>query len=240
MGIKWIIDKKPRLRSICFGFLTILALVFAVNTYKQNKTWKNSLTLWNNIIDKYPEFSLGYFYRANIMFRQGGDLLQHAIKDYDRAIELKNDHAEFYRNRGSAKYNSGDYKGAISDFSKAIELAPEYAGAFMDRGGAKTKIKEKDLEGAIADISRAIEIIPNYWDAYYRRAIIKRMKGDHEAAIQDLDIYIDQIKNNPVAYLQRGLSKNALGFKNEACNDLDRSVKLGNSQAKSMYDRYCR
>jgi len=240
MGIKRVIDKKPKFKPVIYGFLIILTVIYAVSTAKQNKVWGNNFALWNNVIDKYPDFSFGYFYRGNTLFRLGKDNLQHALKDYNKAIELEDDHAEFYRNRGSAKYNSGDIKGAIIDFSKAIEMIPDYAGAYMDRGGAKARLKVKDLEGALADVSRAIEIAPEYWDAYYRRGVIRRMTGDHAGAINDFDVYIHQNKNNHVAFLHRGLSKNVLGYTEEACQDWKRSQALGNNQAKVMFDRYCK
>ena len=35
--------------------------------------------------------------------------------------------AEYYYNRGNAKYDLQDYDGAIADYTKAIELNPNYA-----------------------------------------------------------------------------------------------------------------
>ncbi|WP_418214976.1 tetratricopeptide repeat protein [Brachyspira murdochii] len=52
-----------------------------------------------------------------------------AIKDYDKAIELKPNMAYLYNDRGWVKKNAGLYKEALKDYKKALELEPnnEYA-----------------------------------------------------------------------------------------------------------------
>jgi tetratricopeptide (TPR) repeat protein len=236
-GVRWIIEKKRGLRVPLYLGVAILAIIMMVSASRQCKVWKNSYTLWNNVVKKYPALSYGYYFRGNTMFRSGN--LKLALNDYNYAIKLENDHAEFYRNRGSTKDNMGDFEGAISDLSKAIELYPDYASAYMDRAGARAKARDKDLDGAINDIDKAIEIAPEYWEAFYRRGVLLRMKGDHAKAIDDFDKCIGKVSKNDRAYLYRGLSKNELGLLEEACEDWKMAESLGNSQAASMAKRYC-
>jgi tetratricopeptide (TPR) repeat protein len=238
MGVKWLIDKKPKLKVLGWSVMVIIALAFLIKTTKQIKVWENSYTLWNNVIEEYPELSYGYFYRGNIMFRVGNYAM--AVKDYNRAISLKPDHAEFYRNRGSAKDNMHNSEEAVKDFTKAIELFPEYASAYMDRGGARAKQKNRDLQGAIADVSKAIELQPEYWEAYYRRGVLLRMIKDHKNAIRDFDICEGKVVANDRVYLYRGLSKKELKMVDEACIDWQKSQAMGNSQAKTLVERYCK
>ena len=78
--------------------------------------------------------------------------LDNAIVDFDRAIELDDQFAIAYFNRGTAKHRKGDYEGAIADFNHAIELNPQFAAAYSNRSNTKNKIG--DHEGAIADCDR--------------------------------------------------------------------------------------
>ena len=50
------------------------------------------------------------------------DLFDLALKDFDRAIEIKPDYAEALRNRGVVFGNQGLYERARDDLSKAVEL----------------------------------------------------------------------------------------------------------------------
>jgi tetratricopeptide (TPR) repeat protein len=51
----------------------------------------------------------------------------YAIVNYNKAIELDPAYAEFYYNRGFARYKMKDYDLAISDWDKCISLNPDNA-----------------------------------------------------------------------------------------------------------------
>ena len=63
-----------------------------------------------------------FFDKGNSKFKSGH--YKAAIRDYDKAIELKPDFIKALYNRGLAKYISGDYKSAIQDYKKVIEIDP--------------------------------------------------------------------------------------------------------------------
>ena len=61
-----------------------------------------------------------YFHRGNARYdKQNYD---QAIRDFDKAIELRSDYAAAYNNRGSAYYAKGDYDRAIADWNKGTQL----------------------------------------------------------------------------------------------------------------------
>jgi len=53
------------------GGVGILFLWFAYGTYERSKVWKDSETLWTNVIDQYPEVGLAYKNRGNFRARNG-------------------------------------------------------------------------------------------------------------------------------------------------------------------------
>jgi tetratricopeptide (TPR) repeat protein len=108
------------------------------------------------------------------------------------AINIDPQDAEAYKNRGLAKYKSGDKKGAIADYDNAIRINPQYAEAYGNRGIAKDDLGDK--KGAIADYDSAIRINPQYADAYYNRGNAKSDLDDKQGAIADYD---SAIRINP-------------------------------------------
>jgi tetratricopeptide (TPR) repeat protein len=228
-------------RRLKYGLLAVMAIIVlwgAAVTYRQCGVWKNSYVLWSDVASKYPRMAYAHFYLGNIKFRS--KQYNEAIRDYNLAIEQDSSRAEFYRNRGSARDNLGDFQGAFNDFSRAIELYPSYAAAYYDRGGTRFKLKERDYRGAIADITEAIRIEPTYAEAYYRRGFMLRITGDHAKAIDDFDRYLQANPNNDRAYLYRGLSEWELQRHDEACRDWQRASQLGNAQARSLVKQRCK
>ena len=77
-----------------------------------------------------------------------------AIRDFDKAIQLKPDHADAYFNRGNAKLDLEQYTAAINDYDKAIQLKPDLAEAYINRGVTKGLLKrnweaKQDLRTAL-------------------------------------------------------------------------------------------
>ncbi len=68
------------------------------------------------------------------------------------AIELDDQNAMAYANRGIASLFGNVYHGGIEDFTRAIEIDPEYAEAYYFRGLAYESMGETAL--ADADFAR--------------------------------------------------------------------------------------
>ena len=58
---------------------------------------------------------------------------EEAIKDYNKAIELKPLDASYYNNRGASYLYLGRYEEALRDFDKALELDPNFTGAIQNK-----------------------------------------------------------------------------------------------------------
>jgi len=76
------------------------------------------------------------------------------MKDYDRAIELKD--AMAYFSRGTAYGELGNYREAIKDFDKTIEINPKHADAYYNQGIAYHHLGNK--EQALSDYKTAARL----------------------------------------------------------------------------------
>jgi tetratricopeptide (TPR) repeat protein len=128
----------------------ILAVAAALGwgTYQRNEVYQSALAIWNDIAEKCPLNYRAYNNRGKA-YRSKGQY-DAAIKDYDKAIELKSDCAEAYYNRGNALNSEGQYDAAIRDYDKAIELKPDFALAYNNR--AVTHYQMKAYDKAWADV----------------------------------------------------------------------------------------
>jgi tetratricopeptide (TPR) repeat protein len=83
-----------------------------------------------------------------------------AVRDCDRAIELKPDYSDAYFSRAKIYFNQGDYDHAVAEFGQTIRLEPGAFGAFTLRGMAYAK--KGDYDRAIADYTKALQLDPGF------------------------------------------------------------------------------
>jgi tetratricopeptide (TPR) repeat protein len=182
------------------AFLLILSFFIiglATLTWQRCNVWKDSVSLWADVIRKYPGFMLGHMNRGYAHAIKGE--LDSAIADYNEALRIDPGHAETYNNRGSARAAQGNHKEAIADYTLSLALSADNPKALNNRGNAYLAVK--DFDRAIADFSRALEIKTWHIKDYKNRALIHNnrgyaytLKGDFDKALTDYD---DALKYNP-------------------------------------------
>jgi tetratricopeptide (TPR) repeat protein len=109
------------------GFL----ILFSVLTFQRNKVWKNSDTLWSDVIRKYPSSEIAYYGRGN--FRQSQKDFKGALIDFNKAIDLRPDFALALNNRGAVKLYLQDLNGALMDLNRSISINPSDQWAYYNR-----------------------------------------------------------------------------------------------------------
>jgi tetratricopeptide (TPR) repeat protein len=208
---------KPVLLSVLIGY----AVLFSVTTWHRNKVWKNSFTLWSDVINKNPLVTVAYYNRGVAKFNAKD--FSGAADDYSKAIQLKPDYAEAYRNRGESRARLQNYAGAVEDFDRAIAVNPDDAEAFFNRGNAKNRLK--DYAGALADFDKYLLMKPDHVDAYFNRAKSKNALRDYEGVVRDLSKVIELSPNNAVAFNNRGIARAILGDYEGAAKDFNRAIQ---------------
>jgi tetratricopeptide (TPR) repeat protein len=95
-----------------------------------------------------PEFYLS----RGLQYGRTGNTAD-AIKDFDRALQLRPTYADAFNNRGIANAMIGNYDASFADFAKAIQTKPDYADAYFNRGIAHRN--KGNTKEACADFSKA-------------------------------------------------------------------------------------
>ena len=130
------VDKLFTILRASFNIL-FMCLIFFVTflTFNRNKIWANGITLFTDMINKYPLFEIAYKDRGKVEV----ELKQYnlALEDFNKAIELKPDVADAYSGRAAIFIYLQQYNKSIIDCNKAISLNPDFADAYLNRGCAK-------------------------------------------------------------------------------------------------------
>lgn len=116
--------------------LACLGLLAAIS-FQRCRVWKDSLSLWNDVIAKYPVIPLAFHNRASAL--KAMHRLPEAYEDYSQAIALL-PHASFFWNRGLLQLQRGREAEAAADFYQSMLRDPDYLKIFarmaVDRHGA--------------------------------------------------------------------------------------------------------
>jgi len=222
--------KNPRrLTIILLGIIACYSFL----TYQRNFVWKDEFTLWDDAVHKSPKKARPYNNRGAVYKNKG--LIDQALVDLNKALELDPTIAQAYSNRGAMYENKGLLDLALTDLNKAIELKPDYANAYNNRGVYYKDVNH--LDQALLDFNKAIELEPYHPDAHNNRASIYGMKGLWDKALLDVNKAIELKPSFSEAYNNRGIVYKNKGLLNEALLDFNNAIKLNPDLASAYYNR---
>ena len=198
-------------------------------------SYQDSLILYDQVFDLMPEdwFLEDWFYssRGYANFMLAND--QKAIDDYNIAISLNPNVAEYYFNRGMSYYYIQQDSFALSNFTSALSKYPEknenYLEALYMRGAIYSLLGEND--NSLRDLSEVLTISPNYAEALSQRGYVYGVMGQYYNAVDDLSkaiIYGGGASGIDNDYENRALSYYDLGDWDNCINDFSKIIQFGN------------
>ncbi|MBL4655783.1 MAG: tetratricopeptide repeat protein [Bacteroidia bacterium] len=234
IGLAHIYQNKNQYSRLVRSLVLIVILVFGIGmpvwSWERCGIWKDSVSMWTDVLDKYPEEKVAYSNRS-LAYGESGNL-KLALKDCNKTIELDPTSTRYYNNRGLIYNNLGQYDLAIVDFNKGLEIDPEYFKFYFNRGISYSK--KGDLNQTIKDYTKAIELDSNYVEAFMNRGIVYTDKaGKYDLAIQDFTKVIalqpdnmDAKMNMGLAYYKKGDNLNAVTNYTDALAEAPDNSKL--------------
>lgn len=175
---------KPRMGKILSTGLIVLFLAYyALFTISYGKTWKDSISLYHNILkykDGNPFIYLIYDNLAMAYYDKGE--LDKSIKYCEKSMSMSSGRPEVYCNLGVVYMAAKKPVRAINFFKKAIKLKRNHVPAYCNLGHAYSSI---GLENKAIKISEAaIAIDPGCFKAYCNLGYVYSKKGDIDKAIE--------------------------------------------------------
>jgi tetratricopeptide (TPR) repeat protein len=204
--------------------LSIYLLIMAVLTFYRLGVWRDSVTLWSNVIknDKGTNIARAYYNRGIALNEDKN--YNAALNDFSKAISLFPNNADAYFNRALVYRSLGKPEFALEDLSRAISLNPKKADPFYYHGMSNVDLNR--LHEAIIDFSEAIKLNPDHVEALSARALVRGQLKDNEGAIVDLTAAIALKTKNPDVFLTRGYLVSLTGDYAKAISDYNRAIEF--------------
>jgi len=222
-------------RGRAWKAMTLVSLAVAVGllghaTFRRVKVWKDSLTLWNDVISKRTDLWVAYLNRGLAEAEAGRH--EAAIADLDAALQLNPNSDLALNNRAGCYAYLGNWRAALRDFDDAIRVKPK-PDYLINRGIAKRKMG--DPAGAIEDLTAVIAADPRSVRALCERADSFREAGNWTAAIGDYESVLRLYPAHSHAALWLGAVLLQSGDTEQAVTLLNRAIDLGHGDLGSAY-----
>jgi protein O-mannosyl-transferase len=207
-----------RVVALC---IWLVGLTYAAR--QRTNVWRDSLTLWNDMIRQYPD---GYFvaYNNRAIALQKAGKTREALDDYTRAISMFAPYRDAWYNRGSLYADLQQHPQAISDLSQAIQLDTKFKLAYYNR--ANSYAATGQMDAAMADYLKTLEIDPNYAEAWTNLGNVYGVKGMHSDAEFAFSKSIYYQPENAYAYNNRALARASQGKMSEAEADFKSAIGI--------------
>ena len=233
-GFYWLWRNKKKPLSIML--LAAFAIFFTVQTYSRCRVWKNSLTLWNDVINKHNTVATAYYNRGIYLLNDNHE--KEALDDFNRAIELKADYADAYNNRGSLFIKEGKMEEALNDLNKAISFNPNLAQGHFNRGFIF--YQKRRYADAILDYNKVIELKPDtdkLAAVYNLMALVFMNQKEYEQALDNLNKAIELKPSFAEAINNRGSLFNSRGKYEDAIRDFSAAIGFRSNYAEAYFNR---
>ena len=203
--------------------LTVVSFVYGLVTFGRTNVWKDSGTLWTDVISHYPVAPTPRNNRAHYLFKKAEaatfdtekiSLYEQVIEDCNvalataGAIHLNADQESSADGNAFLKFDlyslrAGTYERlnqpdkAIEDYTQCISIYPKNEFAYINRGALL--FEENKYREAIDDFTKAISIKPA-GGYYLNRSYCYFKSGDRVKAKEDLQKALQLGENVPEDY----------------------------------------
>lgn len=195
-----------------------IVIIFGLISFKQVGVWKNSGTLWSNVISHYPGSPYARTNRANFSISlaqtPGGksiadSLYNQALEDCNVALGLDPRHTPGYQNRINIFLILNRNQEALSDAGQLIKFDPANSAGYLTKGIVYTRLNKAD--SALPNLNKCISITPSSDVALNLRGTL--LVNNYQKFSEALSDFNKAIDINPKAdyYLSRSICYYRLG-----------------------------
>jgi protein O-mannosyl-transferase len=229
-----ITNTGKRTKNVLLAASGCFVILLMIISTQQVKTWKNTETLWANVIKKHPDLELARRSRGKYYSKMSGRaknekgkklLEDKAFADFNIAIKAGTNSSDVYEGTAIIFNSRDEPEKALQFINKAISMNPLKGGAYYNRAMIYDALNEKEI--AIHDYTTALNLDPMLsLKILSNRSVLYLETGKYAEAAKDLDSVIELDRNNYRNYYNRAFSKLQLGDMKGAINDYRKTLEL--------------
>jgi protein O-mannosyl-transferase len=229
------VSKKKILRSmrwVMAGIFLLYSIILGKTAWEQTMVWRNTETLWTDVISKYPQAEVSYKNRGN--YYGNLKITDKAFMDYMAFIQINHNDPGIYCNLGNIYGLRGETEKALESYSKSISLDSLDPKTFLNR--AITYAKAKQYIPALKDFNQALALNPELLEIYTNRAYTFFQMERYEEAIDDFTLLIRNYPRNDNYFMTRGSCYYQLKQFPKALTDFEQTIVLNPANGRAYFN----
>lgn len=203
--------KSIAARALLIVAVSAVILIFSYLAHERNKVWKSGGTLWEDVLNKYPDIeaaytNLGSYYLSLAKAKNmDKELIEKGRYYLKKVLEANPDNHMAMVNLGNLELDVGDVEKAIEYYEKALDIAPGNK-AYIKYNMGNACAKKEDYEGSIRWYEKAIAEDPLFYKSYINMGTSYRKLNQYDKAAE---LYWKALEINPesgYAYYNLGIA----------------------------------
>jgi tetratricopeptide (TPR) repeat protein len=209
--------------------VAVLASSLGWGTVRRNEVYRSAVSLWSDTIRKCPGNVRAHNHLGNALDSAGRT--SEALASYDRALQLRPDHAMAYYNKAELLLKMGQASAALELFDQALHIAPGYFKALRGKGDALVQAGRGD--SAIPLYQEALKLQPGDPDAARSLGIALLRAGRTSEAIERFEAVLRVDPRDARAQNNLGYAYSKVGRVKMAMEHLEAAVRLEPDSAEA-------
>ena len=185
--IQKIVKNNKDKKIIIFFAMSIVIILFTLQTFNRCKVWENGVKLLSDVIEKYPDQSSRAYYNRGVEYMNMGQSYK-ATDDYIKAIGIEPKYFDAYLNLGVIYFLQKNYDKAIEISLQGIKAGAQNP-AFYDNLGY-FYMDKSDFENSISNFQKCLQRDDKNFDATLGLSMVYYYKGNMGYA----GTYLDKAK----------------------------------------------
>ncbi len=161
-----------------WSLVTVTLVLMITLTPTQAAKYRSERTLFQSMIEAYPDNYFGYFMSGNSAFREGA--YPDAERYLDRAMELNSDNWRIWSLLGDVYLRQKNFDSAVSAFRRSLNLAPGRAELLNSL--AVSLVNLQRYEEAESYLLKSLEIDPSFFLTLVNLGLLNEEIGRLELA----------------------------------------------------------
>jgi protein O-mannosyl-transferase len=218
------IADQGKIKKVAIAVMTVSGIAFSIITFNRVKVWKDSDTLWTDVIKNYPTSPVPLTNRANYLLKLAPGvsdpekknlMITRALADCNAALLAKPDHAKGYENRQNIYLRLNRDSLAFKDAVSLLRIEPANRMGYYTKG--VTFLRFGQMDSSLSNFNKCLEINPNTDFALNNRgSLLFNHFGRYDEAIADFTKAIqlnprqaDYFQNRSFCFYKKGDMVNA-------------------------------
>ena len=199
------------------------AMILGALTAKQVGVWRDSDSLWSNVIRLYPRSDAAYVHRGNARGESGR--VAEAMGDLQAAARLGSRRGDLYDGLGNAYASLGKPDSAVMMYDQALALEPTLGRTWYNLAIANIRINRP--REALDDLAKALDLMPiQAYTLHFPRGNALVQLGRFREAESEFTQAIEANQLVTDAHFNRGVCRRSLGDVAGARADFQEVLRL--------------